>query len=601
MSKKLDKKISLMEAGKQELWKLRHTSEHVLTQAMESLFGDKIIKAMGPATDSGFYFDFETVGGLKVTESDFPKIEKEMGKIIRRNLPLIKKMISADESKEMFKGNSYKEEWIALAKERGEEISIFWTGDPKEDGSFVDLCSGPHVESTGKISAFKLLSVAGAYWHGDEKNKMLTRIYGTAFYNKADLDLFLFQIEEAKRRDHRKLGKELGLFVISQDVGSGFPLFTPRGTIVRQELERWIMEEKKKRDFKFVWTPHVARSSLYQKSGHWQKYDAMFNPMKLDGEDYVLKPMNCPHHFQLYLERPRSYRELPLRLAENATVYRFEKAGELNGLLRVRALTQDDTHIFLRNDQIGDEIDSLIELAMDIFKTFGFKDFRASLSVRDKSMPEKYLGDPKVWDKAEKELEKALKKHKFEYFVGEGEAAFYGPKIDIVVKDGLGREWQLTTIQLDFNQPNNFDMNYINETGESVRAAVIHVAILGSVERFLGILIEHFAGALPLWLAPVQVMVIPISEKVMKYAEEVRDSLSVGGVRAEIDLNADSLGKKIRNAETAKLPYMVVVGEKESESGEVSIRRRGEAKQYNQKLGLFVEEISEKVKSRTLL
>ena len=594
MSKKLDEKVKQMKVDDQILLKMRHTCEHVLTQAMENIYGDRIMKAMGPATDSGFYFDFEAKG-IKITEEDFPKIEKEMAKIVKAGLRLVQEEISAKEASKLFADNQYKLEWIDLAKERGEKISIYWTGKAGGKNSYVDLCAGPHLESTGKIKVFKLLSVAGAYWHGDEKNKMLTRVYGTAFSSQKELDGYLFQVEEAKRRDHRKMGKELGLFVISSEVGSGFPLFTPKGTWLRQTLEKWITEEKRKRDFSFVWTPHVAKSSLYVKSGHWQKYDAMFNPMKLDDEDYVLKPMNCPHHFQIFLERPRSYRDLPLRLAENATVYRFEKAGELNGLLRVRALTQDDTHVFLRNDQIPGEIDMLIDLATYIFKTFGFSKYRASLSVRDQEHPEKYLGEPEVWNQAEKALEDALKKHKMEYFIGKGEAAFYGPKIDIMVKDGLGREWQLTTIQLDFNQPNNFDMNYVNDKGVSEKVAVIHVAILGSIERFLAILIEQYAGAFPLWLAPIQVQVLPLSEKFLDYADKVFRMLSEENVRVEIDASSESLGKRIRNAETQKVPYMIIVGEKEQEAKSVTIRKRGNKNQEVVSMDKFVSEILDRI------
>lgn len=470
------------------------------------------------------------------------------------------------------------------------------TNDP---GDFLDLCKMGHVEHPDKeLRHFKLLSVAGAYWRGSEKNKMLTRIYGTCFPTKKELDQYLWQQEEAKKRDHRKLGKERELFLISPSVGSGLPLYMPKGFLLRRSLEQWLTLEKEKRGYQFVWTPHIAKSDLYRQSQHWQKYDAMMNPMSIEGEDYVVKPMNCPHHFQIYLERPRSYRDLPLRLAENATVYRYEKTGELNGLFRVRALTQDDTHTFVRHNQIPEEIDRILELTTFVFKTFGFTSYRARISTRDPKIPEKYLGDPTSWDKAEKALEAAVKRHSMEYVIGMGEAAFYGPKIDIMVKDAIGREWQLTTVQLDFNQPENFDMNYINEKGVLDRPAVLHIAILGSFDRFLGILIEHYAGAFPVWLAPVQVAVIPIAERHNEAARNALEVLRNAGLRVELDDRNESMQAKIRDATLQKVPYMAIMGDREVQGGTVSARTRSGEDLKSMPLEQFVRKVKDEIERK---
>ncbi len=558
MSKILDEKLDKMSEDKQSLWALRHTAEHVLHTALQNIY-PSMKKAMGPATEEGFYHDFDL--DIKIADSDFPRIEKEMKRIIDLNLPMIHEFVEEVEARKIFKNNPYKLEWVDQIKSRGEKFSIYKIGNID-----CDLCSGPHVKSTGEVKVFKLLKVAGAYWHGDEKNKMLTRIYGTCFSSKEALEHYLWQLEEAKKRDHRKLGHELKLFMLKPEIGSGFPIYLPNGYLLRESLERWIIEEKKKRGYKFVWTPHIAKSDLYKRSGHWQKYEAMFNPMKLDGEEYVAKPMNCPHHFQVYLDTPRSYRDLPLRIAENATVYRFEKAGELNGLLRVRALTQDDTHTFVRESQIAEEIAKVLELTLHIFKIFNFTKVKARISTSDKSHPEKYLGDKNSWIKAEKALEDSLKKGELDYFIGVGEAAFYGPKIDIIVNDALGREWQLTTVQLDFNQPVNFDMKYTNEEGKEERPAVLHIAIFGSFDRFIAILIEHYAGKFPLWLAPVQLKIIPIADRHVDTANTIKTALSMGGIRVEIDDRNESMQSKIRDATLQKVPFMGIIGDKENEN-----------------------------------
>ncbi|MFZ5845038.1 MAG: threonine--tRNA ligase, partial [Patescibacteria group bacterium] len=491
-------------------------------------------------------------------------------------------------------GQIYKEELLRDLRKDGEtEVSFYRSGD------FIDLCKGPHVKNVAEIGPFKLLSLAGAYWKGDEKKPMLTRIYGTCFPTQKELDDFLWQQEEAKKRDHKKLGRELELFLFSPSVGPGFPLYLPRGAILRRVLAQWITTEKEKRGYQFVWTPHVAKSDLYKQSRHWQKYDAMMNPMQLEDEEYVVKPMNCPHHFQIYLERPRSYRELPLRIAENATVYRYEKTGELNGLLRVRALTQDDTHTFVRYSQIPDEIDRILDLAISVFATFGFSAVVARISTHDPKTPEKYLGEEAIWKKAEAALLAAVKKRGLNYFVGEGEAAFYGPKIDLMVKDALSREWQLTTVQLDFNQPENFDMTYINEKGQPERPAVLHIAILGSFERFLAILIEHYGGAFPTWLSPVQVVVLPITDRQNEASVKVAEKLKEASIRVEVDTRNEPLSGKIRDHTLQKVPYLVIIGHKEVESGKISLRERSGREIKDISLEHFIQRLKEEIERKT--
>lgn len=564
---------------------LRHSCAHLLAKAVLELYPGAH-NAIGPSIENGFYQDFD-LGESTISEVDLPNIEAKMREILPTWKQFTFNEVTLEEAKKLFKKNPYK---VELAIEFAGEGKKLTTNDP---GNFLDLCKMGHVENPSQeLQHFKLLKVAGAYWRGSEKNKMLTRIYGTIFPTREELDAYLMQQEEAKKRDHRKLGKEMELFLISPSVGSGFPLYMPKGALLKRLLENWLISEKEKRGFQFVWTPHVAKSDLYKQSGHWQKYDAMFQPMKIDDEEYVLKPMNCPHHFQIFNARPRSYREFPLYFAENATVYRYEKAGELNGLLRVRALTQDDTHAFVRHDEITQEMQKLIDLTFHVFNTFGFKNFKARISVRDPKTPEKYMGDPKTWDKAEAALIEAIKSQHVEYFIGEGEAAFYGPKIDIMVKDALGREWQITTIQLDFVQPENFDMKYINEEGKEERPAVLHCAILGSVDRFLGILIEHYAGAFPYWLAPVQAVVIPISQDQNGYAEKVLVELNKAGIRAENWNEAESMQNRIRKAEHQKIPYMLVVGKHEEAEGSIAIRARGNKNEGTKKVEEWIKEVA---------
>lgn len=546
---------------------LRHSCAHLLAHAVKQLYPGAL-NAIGPAIEHGFYQDFD-MGKWKISEEDLPKIEAKMREILPRWQKFTFKEVTLAEAKKLFRDNKYK---VEMAREFAKEGKKLMTNDP---GGFLDLCKMGHCENPSKeLQHFKLLSIAGAYWRGSEKNKMLTRIYGTCFPTKKELDHYLWQQEEAKKRDHRKLGKNLELFLISPNVGSGLPIYMPKGLLLRRTLEQWLTAEKEKRDYQFVWTPHIAKSDLYKQSKHWQKYDAMMRPMEIEDEEYVVKPMNCPHHFQIYLERPRSYRELPLRIAENATVYRYEKTGELNGLFRVRALTQDDTHTFVRHSQIPDEIDRILELTTFVFKTFGFTNYSARISIRDPKMPEKYLGNTDSWNKAEKALTEAVKRHSMEGIIGIGEAAFYGPKIDIMVKDAIGREWQLTTVQLDFNQPENFNMNYVNKEGTLERPAVLHIAIFGAFDRFIGILIEHYAGAFPLWLAPVQVVVIPIAERHNEQAIEALEELKRQGIRAELDGRSESMQAKIRDATLQKVPYLAIMGDREAQGGTVAVRAR---------------------------
>lgn len=554
-----------MENKQEDLDHLRHSCAHLLAAAVMELW-PKAKRTIGPAIESGFYYDFDN---LKISEDDLLKIEAKMHELASSWKKFEKMEVSRQDAEKEFSDNPYKLELIGEFSGKGENLTLY------QSGTYVDLCRGGHCEHPDReLKHFKLLSIAGAYWRGNEKNPMLTRIYGTCFPSQKELDEHLHQLEEAKKRDHRRIGRELDLFLVSHDVGGGLPIFTPKGTILRNLIADYIVAEKKKRGYQFVWTPHIAHSNIYRKSGHWQKYDAMFNPMKLDDEEYVLKPMNCPHHFQVYLNHPRSYKELPLRIAENGTCYRYEKSGELNGLLRVRSVTIDDTHTFVRYDQISDEIHSVLTLTIEVLKAFGFSNYRARISLRDPKTPEKYLGKSQQWDEAEQALKKAASRVGLSYDVGEGEAAFYGPKIDVTVKDSIGRSWQLSTIQLDYNQPENFDMNYIDERGASVRPAVLHIAVLGSIERFMGVLIEHYAGAFPLWLSPVQFMIIPIAERHNPSARHLQEDLLQSGIRAEVDDRNEPMGAKIRNATLQKVPYMGIMGDKEIEAKGLSIRTR---------------------------
>jgi threonyl-tRNA synthetase len=563
---------------KEKLLAMRHTAEHLLHQAVKELF-PQIQLAMGPATDERFYFDFdnnpEGEDPIKISESDFKKIEERMRQLKNLDLPLTRTEISIKEARELFKDNPYKLEWIDGIDKKGEKVTIYWTGKPGEKNSMVDLCKGPHVASTGKVGPFKLLSIAGAYWHGDEKNKMLTRIYGTCFPTKEELENYLKMLEEAKKRDHRKIGRELELFTINNEVGPGITLWLPNGSIIRREIENYMINEQIKLGFKHVYSPHIGRKSLWEKSGHWDLYrQKMYSPMDVDGEEYLVKPMTCPMHIQSFTFNPKSYRDLPYRIAEIGSVYRYEQSGELAGLLRVRAFTQDDAHIFCTLDQAVEEFVSVFNFINKLYKVFGFKDYRVRLGVRSKK--EKYLGEDSLWKKAQEKAIEALDKTGAKYSISEGDAAFYGPKADFMIKDALGREWQCGTVQIDFMLPERFNLKYVDSDGLEKTPVMIHRAPLGSLERFLAILIEQYAGVFPLWLSPIQVVILPISEKFLKQADEVKKELEKNNIRVKLNDDNKSLGGKIRESTLQKIPFMIIIGEKEIEKGElfVTVRTR---------------------------
>jgi threonyl-tRNA synthetase len=564
-------KVSKSQAEESDLFKIRHSAAHLMAAAVLKLFpGSRL--GTGPATEEGFFYDILTP--RPVTDKDLPKIEKEMRRLISGAHPFVCEMISIDEATKKFTDakQDYKVELIeGLAKEGHKEVSVYKTGSV-----FEDLCEGPHVTTANKVGAFKLLSVAGAYWKGDESNPQMTRIHGTAFATKKELDDFLKMREEAKTRDHRKIGKDLELFSIIPEIGPGLPLFYPKGAILRRIIENYITELQESRGYLPIWVPHVTKEELYKISGHLDKYDALYPPMKLKGEsNYYLKPMSCPHFMMLYKTLPHSYKELPIRWTATTTVYRYEKSGELSGLTRVRTITQDDCHVFVSPDQIKAEINIMLDMVDELYKKFGFNDFSVSVSTRDPKDKAKYIGDPKVWNDAEATLEEVIQKRGWDYKVIPGEAAFYGPKLDFVFKDVLGRPWQLSTIQLDMNLPARFKLEYTDKDGSKKQPVVIHRAILGSTERFMGILIEHFAGAFPLWLAPVQVSVLPISERQLDAANEILAKLRAAGIRTELDSSNESIGKKIRAVELSKVPYALIIGEKEIAAKKVSVRLRG--------------------------
>ena len=549
--------------GKHAYW---HSSAHLMAEAIESLFpGAKF--GIGPAIETGFYYDLD-LGEHSLTAEDLAKIEQRMREFAQRDSPYKRENREWKSAVEYFeqKGDQYK---IELLEGLRDQAITFY-----HSGTFTDLCAGPHIPSTGRIKAIKLLSVAGAYWRGNEKNKMLQRIYGVTFPTQKELDEYLHRLEEAKRRDHRKLGAELELFLITPAVGAGLPIWLPKGTIIRETLETFLRVEQRKRGYLPVVTPHIANLNLYRQSGHYPYYkDSQFAPIMMDGEDFLLKPMNCPHHHQVYLAKPRSYRDLPIRLAEFGTVYRFEQSGELNGLTRVRSFTQDDSHLYVRQDQLKDELCDVIDLTQLVFTSLGFKDFKTRLSFRDPKNKEKYGGADELWIQAERDIKDAADAMKLSYFIGIGEAAFYGPKIDFMVQDALGRTWQLGTVQVDYVMPERFGLEYTGSDGQKHRPVIIHRAPFGSLERFIGILIEHYAGEFPLWLAPVQAVVMPITDVQLPYAKEVLQELVASGIRAEIDDRNEKVGYKIRESETKKVPYMLVVGEKERLNGTVAVRR----------------------------
>lgn len=578
------------DAGKQTYW---HSSAHLMAEAIQEIFpGTKF--GIGPSIENGFYYDLD-LGEHKLTAEDLNKIEEKMNEYIKQDFQFRREEIQWQEAYNFFKqkGDEYKLE--LLEEFKGEKITLYHVGQ------FTDLCYGPHLSSTGKIKYIKLLNVAGAYWRGSEKNKMLQRIYGITFPTKKELDDYLFRLEEAKRRDHRKLGTELELFLLTPKVGGGLPLWLPKGAVIRETLEDFLKAEQKKRGYLPVVTPHIGNINLYKTSGHYPYYkDSQFTPIKVDDEEYLLKPMNCPHHFQIYAAKPRSYRDLPIRLAEFGTVYRYEQSGELNGLTRVRSFTVDDSHMFVRQDQLKAEICGVIDLIQLVFNTLGFKDFTTRLSFRDALNKEKYGGADELWDRAEKDILDAAEEMKLSYTIAKGEAAFYGPKIDFIVKDVLGRSWQLGTVQVDYVMPERFNLEYVGNDGHKHRPVVIHRAPFGSLERFIGVLIEHFAGEFPVWLSPLQVAVIPITDAQNDYAISITQKLKDAGVRVELDSRNEKVNYKIRDWETKKTPYMLVVGDKEKHSDTVSVRRHKKGDLGITSVSEFLNQISIEIKEKQL-
>lgn len=564
---------------------LRHSTAHLLAQALKRLYPD-IKFGVGPAIETGFYYDVDTEE--PISEESFPVIEKEMQKIVRENLPIVREVVSREEAIKRFEaiGDHYKLELIK-AIPADETVTIY------SQGEFFDLCRGIHVPSTGKLQVFQLLNVAGAYWRGDSNNKMLQRIYGTAFFDKKDLKAFLKMQEEAKERDHRKLGKELGLFAISQEVGQGLPLWLPKGATIRRVIERYIVDREERLGYSHVYTPIMAKVDFYKQSGHWDHYhEDMFPPMKMDNEELVLRPMNCPHHMMVYKNDIHSYRELPIRIAELGLMHRYEMSGALSGLQRVRGMTLNDAHVFVRPDQIKDEFKRVLELILAVYKDFDITDYKFRLSYRDPENTEKYFDDDAMWEKAQTMLKDAMDEMEMDYFEAEGEAAFYGPKLDVQVKTAIGKEETLSTVQLDFLLPERFDLTYIGEDGEKHRPVVIHRGVVSTMERFVAYLIEEYKGAFPTWLAPIQMQIIPVNRDAhFDYAKEVEDKLVRAGLRVEIDDRNEKLGYKIREAQTQKIPYALVVGDQESENGTVNIRRYGSKDSETLSVDDFIKQV----------
>ncbi|WP_172368888.1 threonine--tRNA ligase [Sporosarcina jiandibaonis] len=568
---------------------LRHSSAHVLAQAVKRLFKDAKF-GVGPVIENGFYYDIDS--SVPITSDDLPEIEKEMKKIVNENIEIVRRDVSRAEAIELFKeiGDEYKLELIEAISE-DEQVSIY------EQGDFVDLCRGVHVPSTAKLKEFKLLSIAGAYWRGDSDNKMLQRIYGTAFFKKEDLKAHLKMLEEARERDHRKIGRELDLFMNSQKVGQGLPMWLPKGATVRRIIERYIVDKEERLGYHHVYTPVLGSSELYKTSGHWEHYqDDMFPVMSMDNEDLVLRPMNCPHHMMIYKNGIHSYRNLPLRIAELGTMHRYEMSGALSGLQRVRGMTLNDAHLFVRPDQIQDEFKKVVQLIIDVYKDFNITDYSFRVSYRDPEDTEKYFDDDAMWERAQAMLKEAMDELNVEYIEVEGEAAFYGPKLDVQVKTAIGMEETLSTVQLDFLLPERFDLTYIGEDGKQHRPVVIHRGVVGTMERFVAYLIEEYKGAFPTWLAPVQVQVIPVSPNAhFDYANDVREKLVEAGFRVSLDERDEKIGYKIREAQMQKVPYMLVLGDKEIESGEVNVRKYGEKQSESMNFEDFIKKVSEEV------
>ena len=570
--------------GRETYW---HTSAHILAQAVKELFPDVKI-TIGPAIENGFYYDFD-LGGKTFTPEDLKKIEERMREIIKRDLPLRREILNKDEAIKLFKniGEDYKIEILEEIPDK--YVSVYRQGD------FVDLCRGPHLPSTGYVRAIKILSSSSSYWRGDETREVLQRVYGISFPHKSQLKEYMKKLEEAKARDHRKLGRELDLFSINEDVGPGLILWHPKGATIRMIIEDFWRKEHIKRGYQPVYTPHVGRTKLWEISGHLEYYkENMYPSMKLENVEYYIKPMNCPFHILIYKSRGRSYRDLPIRYAEMGTVYRYERSGVLHGLLRVRGFTQDDAHIFCTPEQVEDEIVKVLDFTLFILKSFGFKDFNIYVSTR----PEDSVGSPEMWELATKSLIKAVEKLNLKYSIDEGGGAFYGPKIDVKIKDALGREWQCSTIQFDFNLPERFDITYRDKDGKDKRPYMIHRALLGSMERFLGTLIEHYAGNFPVWLAPIQVAILPITTENEVYAQKVYEKLIDEDIRTYMDVRTEKIGYKIREAESHKIPYMLIIGKKEEENSTVSVRKHRKGDIGSMKIEDFINLIKEEINKK---
>ena len=566
---------------------LRHSTAHVLAAAVKKLYPNAKL-GIGPNVEDGFYYDF---GNLRIKEEDFESIEKEMHAIIKKDIKFTMQKKTRKEAEKILKNEEFKLDLLKNIKDN--EIYFY------ESGNFIDLCKGPHVSSTKEIKAFKLLKISSAYWKGNQDNEQLQRIYGTAFATEKELEGFLKLKEEAENRSHIKLGKDLGLFFLSPLVGPGLPLITPKGTIIREELQKFLRSEQLKHGYLPVTTPHIGRIDLYKKSGHYPYYkESMFEPMKCESVEYILKPMNCPHHIQVYQNNLRSYRELPLRLTEFGTVYRYEKSGELNGLTRVRMITQDDAHIFCSEGQVKSEILGVIDIVLNIFKVLNFASYRARFGTKDNS--NKYIGSDEFWKKAEKDIEDALKEKKMKYDKAEGEAAFYGPKVDFIVKDVLGREWQLGTVQVDYNLPQRFELAYEGQDGKKHVPVMIHRAPFGSLERFMGILIEHFAGKFPLWLSPVQVKIITVNDRNNDFARSIEKKFKDNNIRVEVNDKAETLPKKVREAQLEQINYILTIGDKEVENKTLAVRTRSGKVTFGVNVNDFIKEILEKIQNKTI-
>ncbi len=587
-----DAKVEILTSKNPEALQVyRHSTAHLLAAAVLELFPETKL-GIGPPTDTGFYYDFQR--DTKFTPEDLEKIEARMREIQARNLPFERKMTRKEEGL-----NKYRDDWMKreLIEERAGDVFSEYTLGP----NFIDFCRGPHVPSTDKLKAFKLLSIAGAYWKGDEKNPQLQRIYGTAFFTKKELDEYLNRLEEAKRRDHRKLGQELNLFSIQELAGPGLIFFHPKGGTIRKLLEDWMREEYVKRGYSLVYTPHVARSDLWKTSGHYNFYsENMFKRMELDDAEYQLKPMNCPFHILIYRDRLHSYRDLPVRLGELGTVYRYERSGVMHGLLRVRGFTQDDAHIFCTPEQIEDEVVNCLQFAIDTLNTFGFTEYEAELSTWDGGASGKYDGAPEQWQLGENALKRATERLNMKVKISPDEAAFYGPKIDVKLVDAIGRLWQLSTVQFDFTLPRRFGLEYIAEDGKSHQPLMVHRALYGSIERFFGILIEHYAGAFPVWLAPVQAVVLPITDRQNEYARAIEDKLKIAGVRVQVDDRSEKVNFKIREAQLQKVPYMLVVGDREAQANQVSVRNRKHGDQGVKSVDAFLSDLTRMIETKAV-